>query len=140
MRKFNHSSEPGTLPSAQETSYRAARADLKRGVRSAKLEKQEKNKMENLLSNKNPRQVCQGIQHITNQKDRNATHTSMDVSLAEDLNRYLAPGPDGVPRKVLKVCTDQLCTVFTDIFNQSLTQEKVPQNPHHHTSSKEIHY
>ena len=37
----------------------------------------------------------------------------------------LAAGPDGIPSRVLKACTDQLAGVFTDIFNQSLSQSAV---------------
>lgn len=33
-----------------------------------------------------------------------------------------APGPDGIPRRVLKSCAHQLATVFTTIFNCSLQQ------------------
>lgn len=42
------------------------------------------------------------------------------------VNPKKAAGPDGVPGKVLKVCADQLCTVFTNIFNLSLAQAIVP--------------
>ena len=35
-------------------------------------------------------------------------------------------GPDGVPGKVLKTCADQFSTVFTNIFNLSLTQAIIP--------------
>jgi hypothetical protein len=37
-----------------------------------------------------------------------------------------ASGPDGVSSSVLKQCADQLAPVFTDIFNDSLSQCKVP--------------
>eukprot|EP00061_Rhincodon_typus_P004878 g23649.t1 len=35
-------------------------------------------------------------------------------------------GPDGVPGCALRSCVDQLAEVFTDIFNLSLLQGKVP--------------
>ena len=37
-----------------------------------------------------------------------------------------AAGPDGIPSRVLRACADQLAGVFTDIFNQSLSQSAVP--------------
>ena len=37
-----------------------------------------------------------------------------------------AAGPDGVPPVVLKECSNQLATVFTEVFNCSLEQRKVP--------------
>ncbi|KAK3507224.1 hypothetical protein QTP70_011003 [Hemibagrus guttatus] len=37
-----------------------------------------------------------------------------------------APGPDGVSPACLKVCTDQLAPIFTQIFNRSLVQCEVP--------------
>ncbi|KAK3536026.1 hypothetical protein QTP70_025280, partial [Hemibagrus guttatus] len=36
-------------------------------------------------------------------------------------------GPDGIPGRVLRACTDQLAQVFTDIFNLSLAQATVPK-------------
>jgi hypothetical protein len=38
------------------------------------------------------------------------------------LNIHKAAGPDRLPGCVLRACTDQLASVFTDIFNLSLTQ------------------
>eukprot|EP00061_Rhincodon_typus_P008685 g31520.t1 len=35
-------------------------------------------------------------------------------------------GPDGVPGRALRSCVDQLAEVFTDIFNLSPLQAKVP--------------
>ena len=42
------------------------------------------------------------------------------------VNPRLAAGPDGIPSRVLRACADQLARVFTDIFNQSLSQSAVP--------------
>uniref|UniRef100_A0A665UD53 Reverse transcriptase domain-containing protein n=1 Tax=Echeneis naucrates TaxID=173247 RepID=A0A665UD53_ECHNA len=42
------------------------------------------------------------------------------------VNVRKAPGPDGVPGRVLKACADQLAEVFTTIFNLSLLQSVVP--------------
>ena len=36
------------------------------------------------------------------------------------------PAQKGIPSRVLKACADQLAGVFTDIFNQSLSQSAVP--------------
>jgi hypothetical protein len=37
------------------------------------------------------------------------------------VNIHKAAGPDRLPRRVHKACTDQMASVFTDIFNLSLT-------------------
>jgi hypothetical protein len=42
------------------------------------------------------------------------------------VNPRKAAGPDGIPSRVLRACADQLPRVFTDIFNQSLSQSAVP--------------
>jgi hypothetical protein len=42
------------------------------------------------------------------------------------VNSRKAAGPDGIPSRVLRACADQLAGVFTDIFNQSLSQSAVP--------------
>ena len=42
------------------------------------------------------------------------------------VNPRKAAGPDGVPSRVLRACTDQLAGVFTHIFNPSLSQSAVP--------------
>ncbi len=51
----------------------------------------------------------------------------------EDVNRVFrkeksrkASGPDGISPACLKVCADQLAPIFTQIFNRSLEQCKVP--------------
>ena len=38
------------------------------------------------------------------------------------VNPRKAASPDGIPSRVLRACADQLAGVFTDIFNQSLSQ------------------
>jgi hypothetical protein len=35
----------------------------------------------------------------------------------KQVNIHKAAGPDGSPGRVLQACTDQLASVFTDIFN-----------------------
>ncbi|XP_052334817.1 uncharacterized protein LOC127911690 isoform X1 [Oncorhynchus keta] len=42
------------------------------------------------------------------------------------VNPRKAAGPDGIPSRALRACADQLSGVFTDIFNQSLSQSVVP--------------
>jgi hypothetical protein len=44
----------------------------------------------------------------------------------KEVNIYKAPGPDGLPGCVLKACAHQLSSVFTDIFNLSLTESVIP--------------
>ena len=50
-----------------------------------------------------------------------------DVSKTfKQVNIHKAAGPDGLPGRVLKACADQLASVFTDIFNLSLTESVIP--------------
>ena len=50
-----------------------------------------------------------------------------DVSKTfKQVNIHKAVGPDRLPGRVLKACTDQLSSVFTDIYNLSLTETIVP--------------
>lgn len=39
-----------------------------------------------------------------------------------------APGPDKIPPRVLKLCSQQLAPVLTDLFNMSLRQSTVPHS------------
>jgi hypothetical protein len=49
-----------------------------------------------------------------------------DVSKTfKQVNIHKATGPDGLPGRVLKACVDQLASVFTDIFNLSLTESVI---------------
>jgi hypothetical protein len=38
------------------------------------------------------------------------------------VNIHKAPGPDGLSGPVIRECANQLASVFTDMFNKSLTQ------------------
>ena len=50
-----------------------------------------------------------------------------DVSKTfKQVNIHKAVGPDGLPGRVLRACTDQLASVFTDIFNFSLSKSVIP--------------
>jgi hypothetical protein len=42
------------------------------------------------------------------------------------VNIHKAVGPDKLPGCALKACADQLASVFTDIFNLSLTESIIP--------------
>jgi hypothetical protein len=44
----------------------------------------------------------------------------------KQVNIHKTAGPDGLPECILRACTDQLASVFTDIFNLSLTQSVIP--------------
>ena len=44
----------------------------------------------------------------------------------KQVNIHKAAWPDVLPGRVLKACTDQLASVFTDIFNISLTESVIP--------------
>eukprot|EP00061_Rhincodon_typus_P009795 g33572.t1 len=47
-------------------------------------------------------------------------------SVSLGVNPRKATGPDGVPSRTLRSCADQLAEVFSEIFNISLLQAKVP--------------
>ena len=57
-----------------------------------------------------------------------------DVSKTfKQVNIHKAAGPDRLPGCVLRACADQLASVFTDIFNLSLTESIIPMfqaDPH----------
>ncbi|KAJ8402846.1 hypothetical protein AAFF_G00361600 [Aldrovandia affinis] len=67
--------------------YSTARANLKRGIREAKVDY--RRKIEDHLDSNNSRQVWQGVQHITNYKT-NLGAAEGDTSLAEELNLFFA--------------------------------------------------
>ena len=71
--------------SGDRAQYSTARANLKRGIRAAKLAY--KRKIEGYIMDKNPRQVWQGIQHI---KGHNITTTNSNATRAEELNSFFA--------------------------------------------------
>jgi hypothetical protein len=55
------------------------------------------------------------------------TFSSADVSKTfKQVNIHKAIGPDGLPGRVLRACADQLASVFTDIFNLSLSESVIP--------------
>ncbi|KAL7844770.1 hypothetical protein SRHO_G00233090 [Serrasalmus rhombeus] len=74
--------------SGDEAQYSATRADLKRGIRKAKLEY--KRQIEDHFSTNNARQVWQGVQHLTHYKSSNTAKADNDPILAERLNHFFA--------------------------------------------------
>jgi hypothetical protein len=59
--------------------------------------------------------------------DCEITLSAADVNKTfKQVNIHKAAGPDRLPGHVLKACTDQLASVFTDIFNFSLTESVIP--------------
>ena len=60
--------------------------------------------------------------------DCGLTFSVADVSKTfKCVKPHKADGPDGIPSRILRACTDQLAGVFTDIFNLSLSQSAVPK-------------
>jgi hypothetical protein len=54
------------------------------------------------------------------------TLSAADVSKTfKQVTIHKAAGPDGVPGHVLRACADQLASVFTDIFNLSLSKSVI---------------
>jgi hypothetical protein len=55
------------------------------------------------------------------------TFSVSDVSKTfKQVNVHKAVGTDGLQGRVLRACADQLASVFTDIFNLSLTESVIP--------------
>ena len=55
------------------------------------------------------------------------TLSAADVSKTfKQVKIHKAAGPDGLPGGVLRACADQLASVFTDIFNLSLSKSEIP--------------
>ena len=54
------------------------------------------------------------------------TLSTADVSKTfKQVNIHKAAGPEGLPGRVLRACADQLASVFTDIFNLSLSESEI---------------
>jgi hypothetical protein len=55
------------------------------------------------------------------------TPSVADVSKTfKQVNIHKDVGPNGLPGHILKACMDQLASVFTDVFNLSLTESVIP--------------
>ena len=55
---------------------------------------------------------------------RRCDHALCSVFTQVNINK--AAGPDGLPGRVLRASADQLTSVFTDIFNLSLSESVIP--------------
>ena len=64
-----------------------------------------------------------------------STSADCEIVLSEEdtknifskLNERKSPGPDGISGKMLKMCCEQLCHVYTYIFNLSLIYSSIPK-------------
>ena len=81
--------------SGDKALYSTARANLKRGIRTAKSAY--KRKIEDHFTEKDPRKMWQGLQHLTNYKGHNQVAAEADASLAEELNLFFARFEAGRP-------------------------------------------
>ena len=55
------------------------------------------------------------------------TLSAADVNKTfKQVNIHKAARPDRLPGRVLRACTEQLASVFTDIFNLSLSESVIP--------------
>jgi hypothetical protein len=58
----------------------------------------------------------------------------------KQVNTLKAVGPDGLPGCVLRACPDQLASVFTDIFNLSLSESNTNMfKTDHHSACAQEH-
>ena len=61
------------------------------------------------------------------QDDCVITLSVADVSKTfKQVNIHKDSGPDDLPGRVLRACADQMASVFTNIFNLSLTESVIP--------------
>ena len=71
------------------------------------------------------------IPHCPSTEDDSLRHIELDETdiktAIKNLDPTKAPGPDGIPTRVLKDCADELIPNLTKLFNTSLTQGSVPQ-------------
>lgn len=74
------------LRTGDRAQYTEARANLKRGIRSAK--DMYRKKIQGQPGDNSPQQVWQGIQNITNYRGTDTTTINADASLAEELNSF----------------------------------------------------
>ena len=67
------------------------------------------------------------LRHAAVPDDCVITISIADVSKTfRQVNIHKAVGPEGLPRRELRACTDKLASVFTDVFNLSLTEPVIP--------------
>ncbi|KAK1788979.1 hypothetical protein P4O66_015871 [Electrophorus voltai] len=125
--------------------YKSAAYGVRRAVREAKW--CYGRKLETQFQQSGSRSLWQELRKITDYRSPLSGLMSADESLANKLNTFFARfeatsssanansadannanGPDGICRRVLKACADQLASAFTDIFNLSLTLGIVPSS------------
>ena len=128
------------------TEYKQCSYSLRKAIKQAKC--QYRGKVESQFNGSNTRRMWQGPQSITDYKKKTSPVADINVLLPDKLNNLFARfeepltvsltrpttkacglsffGPDGIPSSILRACADQLAGVFTDIFNQSLSQSAVP--------------
>ncbi|KAL6475087.1 hypothetical protein MHYP_G00161270 [Metynnis hypsauchen] len=130
--------------SGNSMELKTARHNLKAGIRAAK-HRYSTQIAAHFNTNSDPRRMWQGIQAITDHKNKSErANTALPPSTEEPLPAPLtltteevrraltrvstrkAADPDGIPGRVLKTCANQLAATFTDIFNISLAQSVVP--------------
>jgi hypothetical protein len=110
---FNHGMATGNMTEYKQRSY-----SLRKAIKQAKCHFIDK--VESQFNSSNTIRVWQGLQSITDYKKITSPVADIDILLTDKLNNFFAHSEDNtVPH--------QLDTgVFTDIFNQSLSQSAVP--------------
>lgn len=99
--------------------YSTARTELKRGIRTAK--RAYKEKIENYVSDNDPRRVWQGLQHLTNYQGRKKeVTTTNDALLADELNNYFS-------RFETNNLSNSFPSVVTDLPALTVQQHEVRQ-------------
>lgn len=88
--KSVHSSKPATLPSGQGTGSCTALPELNWREAAKRLNRLNMRRIDDHLTDNDPRQVWQGGRHITNFKGSNPTTANADALLAEKLIRFFA--------------------------------------------------
>jgi hypothetical protein len=80
------------------------------------------------IFSKNDNLITPPITVLTDQNLENITVTEEEVHKElKKLNPSKAPGPDGLPTKVLKECAQELTPSITELFNDSLSQGIIPK-------------
>lgn len=90
-----------TIRSGDKPLYSVARADLRRGIKRAR--EAYRGRIEDHLTDNNPRRMWQGINHLTNCRGSTNTPVNADTLLAEELNSFFSrfevkmPATDSLP-------------------------------------------
>jgi hypothetical protein len=71
--------------------------------------------------------IVLGVRAVPDLVDWMILLTEADVkNVFNQINTHKTVGPDGIPGRVLRACTEQLADIFTVIFNISLSQSVIP--------------